>query len=59
MTHRAYVQGLLQASVVVAQAIGGIKIGELNEQTWNVVNGIQAELLRLAGEAAENVEKSR
>ena len=54
---RRYLDGLLAASVAVAEIIGPMKLGEMTDQTWEVINKIQGRLLFLAAAEAERLEK--
>ena len=54
MKPRRYLEGLLAANVAVAQIVGKLKMGEIQQQTWDITNEIQARLLEMAATEAEH-----
>lgn len=54
--NRGYLQGLLAANIAVAEVTGKIKISDITDQTWTIVNEIQEKLLAAAAAEAERLE---
>lgn len=50
---RRYLEGLLAANVAVAQIVGKLKMGDIQQQTWDITNEIQLRLLEMAAAEAE------
>jgi uncharacterized protein YaaR (DUF327 family) len=55
-TKRDYLQGILVATVAVAEVTGKIKIGDMTDQTWRVINEINEKLLSLAASEADRLD---
>ena len=58
-SNRAYLQGLLAGTVAVAEVTGKIKIADMNDQTWRIVNAIHERLLAMAAAEAERLNERR
>lgn len=56
-TKRDYLQGLLAGTVAVAEVTGKIKIADMTDQTWKVVNEINERLLALASAEADRLDR--
>lgn len=56
-SHRGYLQGLLAATVAVAEVTGRIKIADMTDQTWTLVNEIHKALMALSAAEAERLDR--
>lgn len=52
---RRYLEGLLAANIAVAQIVGKLKMDDIQQQTWDITNEIQARLLEMAATEAEQL----
>jgi tellurite resistance protein len=58
MKNRQFLDGLIAASVAVAEETQDMKLADMQQQTWETICKIQARLLRLAAAEAERLENT-